>query len=168
MKRKYLFLCVLPIFLFSCINIKEKATSASNIFINDIIYDINNIVNYYYNPTEGIYYVFLNIDNDIIILYDEIEENDISPNYTQYIGDDVINKLNKLKSYFGQIIKYEIIDIKYEYDIFPFYDYGYPHGVIIKLLVYYNNIILSENIYGYYIKEIDKIKMVSYDISALR
>jgi len=142
-------------------NIKEKAIIASKYMVNDIMYDINRIQEYYYNPTDGVCYTFLNIDKDI---YDKNEDNDTIGKYRQYSGDDFINKINEVKTYLGEIVKYEIIEIKYTYDIFRFEDYGYPHGIFIDLKVYYNNIILNETIYGYYIKETDKIGIVSYYI----
>jgi hypothetical protein len=165
MKKIILFLAVISVFLNSCVNIKtkEKSIIASNIFINDIMYNINNIEKYYYNPVEGIYYIYLEMNNEFNKIFDEnFEEH---PNLSkQYWGDNILKQLILLNNYFGNIIKYELMNIEYNFEMFPFYDYGYPHHITIELLIYYENIVLRKKIWGYYIKEIDKIIIVSMSI----
>ena len=161
--KKIIFIFCINTVLFSCasIGVREKAIIASNYMINDILHDINNIKNYYYNPVDGINYIFLNIYNDV---YNVNEEENASLNYKEYLSDDFFIKLEEIRNYFGEIIEYEILNIEYEYNIFPFYDYGYPHLIDIELKIYYKNIVIMEHIRGYYIKEIDKINIVGYSI----
>jgi hypothetical protein len=124
--------------------------------IDDYMYNNEMISEYFYRPAENIVYVWLDI-------YDE------DGKYIQYGGKDFLQKFIEIKNSFGDLLAFDIINIKYDFDLFSFYDYGYPHRIIIKLKCFYNDyLITSEMIHGYYIKEIDKINIVSYSISPQR
>jgi hypothetical protein len=122
--------------------------------ISDIIFNNEKIANYFYRPIDDVIYVFLNIDNN----FKPVNE------WKQYTGEDFLKEFIKIKNSYGPLLKYEIIKIEYDFDLFPFYDYGYPHGIKIIIKCYYNNLIKKEIIYGYYIKEIGKTQIVSYNI----
>jgi hypothetical protein len=151
MKIKYFVFIIFALLLFSCSSMKNNAIKAAEIMLNDIIYNRENIKDYFYNPVDDIYYIFLNV-------YDE------NGKWIQYSGGNLLEKYNEIKNNYGEIINYEIIKIEYDYDIFPFYDYGYPHGIRIEMKVHYNGFSTYENINGYYIKEIDKTNIASYSI----
>ena len=166
MKTIKLIICVFILFLLSScssISIKEKAIIASYDVIEKIFYDIKNINEYLYNPADEILYAFLDIYKGVYDLFEE-DENDTILHYRQYSGDDFFSKYIEIKEYLGKIKKYEIMNINYQYDMLPLYDYGYPYSVKIDLKIYYDNIILEEVIHGYYLKEIDRINIVSYSI----
>jgi hypothetical protein len=154
---KNCFLLLITVFYFyACESIENKAIIASNSMVNDFIYTNENIAKYFYRPYDDILYIFLDVyDNNGKLI--------------QYSGDDFINKFIEIKNNYGKINNYEIIKTEYDYDIFPFYDYGYPHGVLIELRCYYNNnIITNETINGYYIKERNEINIVSYSIKNIK
>ena len=140
---------LIMILLTSCNNFKDKALFASNEMIKDYIHNNENIKKYFYKPAENIVYSWLNI-------YDE-----------QYGGNDFFGKYIEIKNRYGNLLNYNIIQIRYKHEYFPFYDYGYPYCVEINLKCYYKNIITEENISGYYIKEINKINIVSYWIKEI-
>jgi hypothetical protein len=160
MKRtKLVFNIIALILLFSCENTKENAVIASNKMIADIIYDNNRIVEYFYEPVDGKYHVFFELSDESGKMI-----KDKNGNWPRYSGADFLEKFIETKNRYGVLNKFDIIEIKYKYDFFPFYDYGYPYGIEIELECFYENGITTEYIHGYYIKEIDKINIVSYNI----
>jgi hypothetical protein len=152
MKLIKIYILLAVILLTSCNNIKNKAFIASNLMINDFINNNDKIEEYFFNPIEDIIYVWLNI-------YDI---NEIG-NYKQYGGkDDFLKNYIEIKKQYGKLLDYEIINIEYKYELLPFYDYGHHNNVNINLKCYYENRITEENISCIYLKENNKIYIVSY------
>jgi hypothetical protein len=141
----------LLIILSACDNIKNEAILASNEMISDITFNYKIIDKYFYEPSENVFYIFLNIFDD-------------QGNWKQYSGKDFLEKYTEVKNSYGSLLNYEILQIEYDFNLFPFYDYGYPHRIDIELKCYYENIIKKETIGGYYIKEIGTAKIVRYFI----
>jgi hypothetical protein len=120
--------------------------------INDFINNKENIEVYFFNPIEDIIYVWLDIYN-----INEIK------NKKQYGGkEDFLKNYIEVKNQFGELLDYKIIKNKYRFELLPFYDYGRHNNVDITLKCYYENKITDENISCVYLKENNKIYIVSY------
>lgn len=136
---------------------EDTAINSSKKMIAEIYVSSNEIINldkYLYKPVDDSVYC-----NFRIFKNDTHNKNMITDEYSDF--PEII--YTHIKPY-GKLLNYSIIDIDYEYDMFPFYDYGRSHNVKIILLCEYEHMHTKEILDGYYIKEIEKIGIVSYYI----
>lgn len=127
--------------------------------VNDIKPD--DIIKLEYNPTKNIYYCTFSIYNKNTLMENKLndfEEDD--KRFDETFENSVLFYRNEL----GPIITYEITSTKYNFELFPLYDYGHSYSVEVTVNCQYKNNETEEKIVFYYFKNTKETKIVDYTI----
>ncbi len=155
--KKNIFILILGIMLcFSCAT-KKIALEQSEIMINEIYTNINNkelIDKYLYRP-------ILESPDFIYCIFQE-------EGVPEKVDEEFLETYNKYRQSIGKLIEYSIVKHKYDFELLPWYDYGYPHGIYIKVKCVYENTITEESFYGYYIKECKKCAIACFSVKRIK
>ena len=140
----------------SCSNIENIAIDSSKKMITDLFNNNDSFGKYVYRPDKDTLFTLIRVykNNTMIDNLIDGDETFVNP---------IIFYKNKKEKY-GTLKNYEILEMEYQYTLFPLWDYGYPHSVKTKLTCQYNEMKTEEIITVYYIKEKSGSEIVDYTI----